>query len=93
MVEKSIQDICRDDYLWVVSSHRWQKPFGLIEFTKAGYTRSGSGTEMNSKVKKTAPERKNVSRMDNLIRHFRCILELEIAPGRWFKRRVRDRWR
>ena len=52
--EKSIQDICRDENLSVVSFHRWKKQFGHLEVNEA--RRLKELERENSELKKMLAE-------------------------------------
>jgi putative transposase len=52
--EKSIQDICRDENLSVVSFHRWKKQFGHMEINEA--RRLKELERENSELKKMLAE-------------------------------------
>ena len=52
--EKSIQDICRDENLSVVSFHRWKKQFGQMDINEA--RRLKELERENSELKKMLAE-------------------------------------
>lgn len=77
--EKSIQDICRDENLSVVSFHRWKKQFGHMEINEA--RRLKELERENSELKKMLAE----SLLKNRVLEAVCEKKLCVRriAGRW----------